>query len=747
MESSTTDEELPGITIHSLPERYREAVDKSPYTFQQDSTRHVINTTFSALYPDKSRLVRLNILSSNSKYQTVASPTMVKNLHQAVHQQGPYAKVSQGDLLAYSEVRQLKGTMKQRGREKYAMNLWLFDEYFPVEATLMTKQEYKAEQRHRQKSSQMLSPDDIDRYINEQHIPELSSDIQQKLEMTRKRQGMMVTPDGQRADAYKDLPQERIYLQTDKPYYAAGDTVWLRAHLMDAETNEPVSRSRFVYVELHDQQADTLMQCMMIRCDEDGVFANALLLPKEIKGGVYTLVAYTQWMRNFPAEQFCYQPLTVVGGGRVRGHRIPTELMALHDAQVSIRGNAATERAPITFDIDVRDKDGNPLHGIYALSVTDYDVVQPDSVFGDIRQSLLRQQHGYKPDTVRSITHPYQEQQFITGRVKGSIGQRIKNPHLLVLNAQTGQQWEFELGDSTRFALAVDNPEGTTFQLEGTRRSGRTTFVELQIDSLTFPKVTLPHYTLTKGTDLAAFRAQAQTQQMYNRESHIELPEVEKVGKKRKPLKNNIMSLEAPRGFQEEDPRIERAANMQQLLTSLGMRAVYRDGEAYITTPDNAGVKIFVDNIVETDHDYVINLLPTDIKSIEYFTPNNSINGFFGVRPVSYSGKVPGVLFVFLKDGSEIVKARAKDRLSFVTVRQMGYRWPVEFYSPQYTDKSQKTRPDHRTTLYWNPKVTTDANGKASVKFYASDISKRYLVTLEGVSNDGTIVRKQTVIE
>ena len=747
MESSTTDEELPGITIHSLPERYREAVDKSPYTFQQDSTRHVINTTFSALYPDKSRLVRLNILGSNSKYQTVASPTMVKDLHQAVHQQGPYAKVSQGDLLAYSEVRQLKGTMKQRGREKYAMNLWLFDEYFPVEATLMTKQEYKAEQRHRQKSSQMLSPDDIDRYINEQHIPELSSDIQQKLEMTRKRQGTMVTPDGQRADAYKDLPQERIYLQTDKPYYAAGDTVWLRAHLMDAETNEPVSRSRFVYVELHDQEADTLMQRMMVRCDEDGVFANALLLPKDIRGGVYTLVAYTQWMRNFPAEQFCYQPLTVVGGGRVRGHRIPTELMALHDAQVSIRGNAATERAPITFDIDVRDKNGNPLHGIYALSVTDYDVVQPDSVFGDIRQSLLRQQHGHNLDTARSITHPYQEQQFITGRVKGTLDQRVKNPHLLVVNSRTGQHWEFELGDSTRFALAVDNPEGTTFQLEGTRRSGRTTFVELQIDSLTFPKVTLPHYTLTKGTDLAAFRAQAQTQQMYNRESHIELPEVEKVGKKRKPLKNNIMSLEAPRGFQEEDPRIERAANMQQLLTSLGMRAVYRDGEAYITTPDNAGVKIFVDNIVETDHDYVINLLPTDIKSIEYFTPNNSINGFFGVRPVSYSGKVPGVLFVFLKDGSEIVKARAKNRLSLASVQQLGYRWPVEFYSPQYTDKSQKTRPDHRTTLYWNPKVKTDAEGKASVKFYASDISKRYLVTLEGVSDDGTIVHQQQIIE
>ena len=46
--------------------------------------------------------------------------------------------------------------------------------------------------------------------------------------------------------------QERICIQTDKPYYVPGDTVWLRAHLMEADTNIPFSRSRFVYVELYD---------------------------------------------------------------------------------------------------------------------------------------------------------------------------------------------------------------------------------------------------------------------------------------------------------------------------------------------------------------------------------------------------------------------------------------------------------------------------------------------------------------
>ncbi len=86
-------------------------------------------------------------------------------------------------------------------------------------------------------------------------------------------------------------------------------------------------------------------------------------------------------------------------------------------------------------------------------------------------------------------------------------------------------------------------------------------------------------------------------------------------------------------------------------------------------------------------------------------------------------------------------------RQQLATVRQQGWKPNVEFFSPQYTDPAQKTRPDHRTTLYWTPKVKTDEEGRATVRFYASDISRRYLVTLEGVSDDGIIIQKQTIIE
>ena len=114
-------------------------------------------------------------------------------------------------------------------------------------------------------------------------------------------------------DYYRRVPQEQIYVHTDKPYYVPGDTVWFRAHLVDAVTHTPISRSRYVYVELHGQQPDTLVQRIIVKCDSDGVFANAITLPHGLKGGSYTLAAYTQWMRNFPVERFYYKQLTVVG--------------------------------------------------------------------------------------------------------------------------------------------------------------------------------------------------------------------------------------------------------------------------------------------------------------------------------------------------------------------------------------------------------------------------------------------------
>ncbi|MBD5285863.1 MAG: hypothetical protein HDS29_06260 [Bacteroides sp.] len=111
---------------------------------------------------------------------------------------------------------------------------------------------------------------------------------------------------------YAEAPQEKIYVHTDRSHYAAGDTVWFRAYVADAATNLLSDRSKFVYIELLDNAADTLIKRIKIKADDDGVFANAIPLSSRMKTGSYTLAAYTRWMQNFDEEMFFKKRLKVV---------------------------------------------------------------------------------------------------------------------------------------------------------------------------------------------------------------------------------------------------------------------------------------------------------------------------------------------------------------------------------------------------------------------------------------------------
>ncbi|NQU51197.1 MAG: hypothetical protein HQ522_01535 [Bacteroidetes bacterium] len=62
-----------------------------------------------------------------------------------------------------------------------------------------------------------------------------------------------------------------------------------------------------------------------------------------------------------------------------------------------------------------------------------------------------------------------------------------------------------------------------------------------------------------------------------------------------------------------------------------------------------------------------------------------------------------------------------------------------EFYSPKYTlENINSEKPDYRTTLYWNPKVTLE-NGKAEVSFFTCDNISRYKIFVEGITESGRI--------
>lgn len=68
-----------------------------------------------------------------------------------------------------------------------------------------------------------------------------------------------------------------------------------------------------------------------------------------------------------------------------------------------------------------------------------------------------------------------------------------------------------------------------------------------------------------------------------------------------------------------------------------------------------------------------------------------------------------------------------------------GYTPYKRFYSPKYTPENRKNpAPDFRTTLYWDPEVSTQ-NGPAKLNFFTSDEVGRYLIYVEGITNKGII--------
>ena len=66
-----------------------------------------------------------------------------------------------------------------------------------------------------------------------------------------------------------------------------------------------------------------------------------------------------------------------------------------------------------------------------------------------------------------------------------------------------------------------------------------------------------------------------------------------------------------------------------------------------------------------------------------------------------------------------------------------GYSRPYSFYSPEYPEGPIFGDVDYRRTLYWNPNVITDEDGKAQVEFYNNSITKKFNVEAAGITSSG----------
>lgn len=145
-----------------------------------------------------------------------------------------------------------------------------------------------------------------------------------------------------------DYPAEKIYLHLNKPYYAIGDTIWFKAYLVKAETNQLSGLSKIVYVELINEK-DSVKKSLILPVSA-GLSWGDIALTDSLTEGNYRIRAYTKWMRNFGEEYFFDKTIRI-------GNSITNDIIT----SVNYTFSQAESQHKVQTTISFTDLAGKPL--------------------------------------------------------------------------------------------------------------------------------------------------------------------------------------------------------------------------------------------------------------------------------------------------------------------------------------------------------------------------------------------------
>lgn len=103
---------------------------------------------------------------------------------------------------------------------------------------------------------------------------------------------------------------QKVYLKTDKEKYMSGETIWLKAYLLNALTLKPNAESNEIYVDLIGKNNEVLQNIVLK--NNNGFAVGDIVLNDSLPEGNYQIVAYSNWMKNFDEAYFYSKTIEIV---------------------------------------------------------------------------------------------------------------------------------------------------------------------------------------------------------------------------------------------------------------------------------------------------------------------------------------------------------------------------------------------------------------------------------------------------
>lgn len=150
-------------------------------------------------------------------------------------------------------------------------------------------------------------------------------------------------------------PQQKVYLHLDKEEYIAGESIWVKAYLVDAVRHLPDTMRANLYIEVVNSQHQPVN---MVLLHSDFGFSNGQIeLHDSLPEGSYLVRGYTNWMNNFDQELFFEKQIFVHNPSEVNYVRRGT-------VRQNRRFNRQVERKMEQMEFHLFPEGGNLVEGL-----------------------------------------------------------------------------------------------------------------------------------------------------------------------------------------------------------------------------------------------------------------------------------------------------------------------------------------------------------------------------------------------
>jgi len=145
-----------------------------------------------------------------------------------------------------------------------------------------------------------------------------------------------------------------------------------------------------------------------------------------------------------------------------------------------------------------------------------------------------------------------------------------------------------------------------------------------------------------------------------------------------------------------------------------------------------------------TNQNFISNFSPDDLNSVQVLRGSQAV-ALYGARAQN------GVILIETKNQvkkprfSENWKPIKRTRFGQLYVQPYSFTPAKIFRAREYKPHEQnpKNRTDFESTIYWNPEVITNKNGKATITFWNNDALTTFRIIAEGVGQNGQLGRTE----